>query len=76
MEVYELGKQKQAPKRSNRILWVAGGAVVLVAVVIGVSLATSRAPEPPPSAAVPAGERKAMGPTTAPVTLVEYGDFL
>ncbi|HLO04693.1 MAG TPA: hypothetical protein VK191_16430 [Symbiobacteriaceae bacterium] len=72
------GKQAPEPKRrASRILWVAGGVVGLVALVIGLSLTLNRpAQTAPPVAATQSADRKAMGPTTAPVTLIEYGDFL
>jgi hypothetical protein len=68
----------KVPKRSSaRIWWVVAGSVALVALVIGLSLGLNRTTTPTPVAvSPPSGDRKAMGPTTAPVTLIEYGDFL
>lgn len=79
-----MGKQKQYGKQappktsSGKIWWVAGGVVVVVGLVIGLSLGLNRQPETAlvPPATTDMTDRKAMGPTTAPVTLIEYGDFL
>lgn len=64
---------------SARIYWVAGGVVAAVVLVIGLSVGLNRSggtTPPAPSAPAASADRKAMGPTTAPVTLIEYGDFL
>lgn len=73
----QYGKGAQPQSNSTRIAWVAGGVVAVVALVIGLSLGLNRsAGTTPPAATAVSAERKAMGPTTAPVTLIEYGDFL
>lgn len=82
----QYGKQAPAKGSTNgsakgasaRIWWVAGGVVVAVALVIGLSVGLNRPTETAlvPPVATESADRKAMGPVTAPVTLIEYGDFL
>lgn len=70
----QYGKQAQGSR--SRIAWVAGGVVAVVALVIGLSLGLSRPAETSTPPAAVSADRKAMGPTSAPVRLIEYGDFL
>lgn len=75
----QYGKQPAPQSSSARIWWVAGGVVAAVAVVIGLSLGLNRGTSETalvPPVATESADRKAMGPATAPVTLIEYGDFL
>lgn len=78
-------RKAKAKKRSNQGLWwVIGTAVVAAGALIGfVLMSTNKQPEPttPPVAvtntdAALQAERNTMGPKTAKVEVVEYGDYL
>lgn len=72
-----MAKKKAAAKQTqpNKLLWVGGGVVAVVALAIGLSIGLNGPKETAPPAALSA-DRKAMGPADAKVVLIEYGDFL
>lgn len=72
-------------KKSSQAIWpVSGVAVVAVAVLVALSILSSRQPspgnEPPASSVASDGERGAarrmMGPDDATVTVTEYMNYL
>lgn len=75
-------KQKNRRKSSQAIWIVAGVAVVAVAALIGLSLSASKGKAPDPAAPKARSDqelgakRNILGSDTAPVTLLEYNDYL
>jgi protein-disulfide isomerase len=68
----ELRAQRQAERR--RLRWLRIGVVAVSAVILGVILFWPR-PQPEPAAAARLTDDPVLGPASAPVTIVEYGDF-
>lgn len=82
-KVKQMAQKHKNRRNSSQAIWmVAGVAVVAVAALIGISLSASKAKQQ--SAAVPsarsdqelAAKRNILGSDTAPVTLLEYNDYL
>lgn len=77
-------KSKRTKPASSAIWWVGGGAVVAVAVLIGISLFSAKEDPTPPAPMVTTAQsdaelnavRNVKGAATAKVTLVEYIDYL
>ena len=74
-------KRPQKAKGGQALWWVAGIAVIAVAVLIGISLLSGKGEEPPQTVQANVksdADLKAKGSVrgTGKVTLVEFGDYL
>lgn len=62
-------------KRQRRRRWLLIGGGIIAAIMIGALLFAPRSAVPTTVAINSAGDDRAIGPATAPVTIVEYADF-
>ena len=62
-------------KRQRRCRWLLIGGGIVATIAIGVLLLAPRSAAPATTAINSSGDDRAIGPATAPITIVEYADF-